>query len=108
MNEYSVERILSYLADDAWAVEDGKGNQIMRFAWDKRQEAEALAEALNAAWRAGHENGVASVGHPRLAPEHVKALRGILFFYDRYDNKYGLVGGDAAAIRAALAALGEG
>lgn len=102
MVEYSVERILSYLADDAWAVEDGKGNQIMRFAWDKRQEAESLAEALNTAWRDGHARGVGSVTSSRLAQEHVEALmrtQGKLYCNISTHLK--------DAIRAALAALGE-
>ena len=48
------------------------------------------------------------MARPRLAPEHVEALRFLLCYYAEYEKRHGLVvGSDTHAIRAALAALGE-
>ena len=103
MSEYFVERFVPAYGDDALAVMDGGGNVVSLFSWDQRQEAEALAEALNAAWRAGHARGVGSTARPSLAPEHVAILRDMLNFCQEYTRDHPI----PRAIRAALAALGE-
>ena len=47
------------------------------------------------------------MARPSLAPEHVEELRELLRECETYDRLIGVVNKDSAAIRAALAALGE-